>query len=152
MTLPPVVVDVEVALPPAGAFDLFVDGFGGWWPLATYSCFEADAADVRFPREVGGLITEVSSAGRGGGLGHRPRLRAGRRGSPSPGTPAAIRTAPTEVEVRFSPTVGGTAVRLAHTGWERVGDQAEAARQTYASGWPGVLAGYVAAAVPAHWQ
>lgn len=149
MSLPPVVVDVEVALPPAGAFDLFVDGFGGWWPLATYSCFEGDAADVRFPRKVGAAITEVSTTGDeapwGTVLTFEPVTRLAFTWHPG-GDPDR----PTEVEVRFSPNPSGTgtAVQLVHTRWERLGDRADAARQTYASGWPGVLAGY-AAAVPA---
>ena len=149
MSLPPVVVDVEVALPPAAAFDLFVDGFGGWWPLATYSCFEAEAADVRFPREVGAAITEVSTSGRGGTVGDRPRLRAG-RALAFTWHPGGDPDRATDVEVRFSPNRSGPAPPSSWStrGWERVGDQAEEARQTYASGWPGVLAGY-AAAVPA---
>ena len=86
MSLPPVVVDVEVALPPASAFDLFVDGFGGWWPLATYSCFEGDAADVRFPRKVGAAITEVSTTGDEAPWGTVLTFEPGDAPSPSPGT------------------------------------------------------------------
>jgi uncharacterized protein YndB with AHSA1/START domain len=146
MSLPPVVIDVEVALAPAAAFDLFVDGFGGWWPLATYSCFEAEAADVRFPREVGAVITEVSTTGDEAAWGtvlvFEPGARLAFTWHPG-GDPGRA----TEVEVLFAPTATGTAVQLTHTGWERVGERAEEARQTYASGWPGVLAGY-AAAVP----
>lgn len=145
MSLPPVVIDVEVALPPAAAFDLFVDGIGGWWPLATYSCFEAEAADVRFAREEGGSITEVSTSGEEASWGTVLAFEPGARLAFTwhPGSDPARAT---DVEVRFAPAASGngTAVQLTHTGWERVGDQAEEARQTYASGWPGVLAGYLA--------
>ena len=101
---------------------------------------------MRFPREVGALITEVSTSGEEAAWG---TVLAFEQGSRLAFTwhPGGDPGRATEVEVRFSPTDSGTAVQLAHTGWERVGDQAEDARQTYASGWPGVLAGY-AAAVP----
>jgi uncharacterized protein YndB with AHSA1/START domain len=46
---------------------------------------------------------------------------------------------PTEVEVRFTPEGGGTLVELEHRGWERLGEIAAEARQTYGGGWVRVL-------------
>jgi len=51
----------------------------------------------------------------------------------------------TQVEITFTPEGGGTRVQLRHTGWERVGDRAEAARESYAGGWGEVLEHYEAA-------
>ena len=53
---------------------------------------------------------------------------------------------PTEVEIRFSADGDATRVDLEHRNWEIYGDEAPAARDGYASGWPGVLARYAEAA------
>ena len=43
------------------------------------------------------------------------------------------------VAVTFQRAGELTRVRLVHSGWERLGTQAAAARETYANGWPTVL-------------
>ena len=48
----------------------------------------------------------------------------------------------TEVEVTFTAEGEGTRVDLVHRGWERLGPRGADVRESYASGWPGVLAGY----------
>ena len=45
----------------------------------------------------------------------------------------------TNVEVSFEGVDGGTLVRLAHTGWEALGDSGAAKRADYDAGWPHVL-------------
>lgn len=47
-----------------------------------------------------------------------------------------------EVDVTFHAVAEGTRVELVHTGWERLGDKAAAARRAYNMGWPFVLAFY----------
>ena len=53
----------------------------------------------------------------------------------------------TEVEVTFTDAgEGKTLVELEHRGWERLGEHAAEARESYAGGWNGVLEGYAAKA------
>jgi uncharacterized protein YndB with AHSA1/START domain len=59
--------------------------------------------------------------------------------------PAAGMSASTEVEIRFTPEGGGTRVELEHRGWDRLGEQAMAARTAYDSRWDDVLRLYAAA-------
>ena len=55
--LAPIVVDLDVPCTADRAFDYFTRDIGRWWPLATHSLGEANAADVRFePREGGRLV------------------------------------------------------------------------------------------------
>jgi hypothetical protein len=41
----------------------------------------------------------------------------------------------TQVDIRFTGTPGGTRVDLVHSGWEILGDTAQARRDGYSSGW-----------------
>ena len=50
----------------------------------------------------------------------------------------------TRVEVSFAPDGDGTRVELTHTGWEAMGERAEAARRSYDEGWLLVLERYAA--------
>jgi len=47
-----------------------------------------------------------------------------------------------QLEIRFVAEGDGTRVELEQTGWEVLGDEAEATRANYASGWTGVLGQY----------
>ena len=56
--------------------------------------------------------------------------------------PNPDRTAPTEVEITFTDVGDGqTRVDVEHRGWERIGEDAAEARESYAgyNAWPGVL-------------
>ena len=46
-----------------------------------------------------------------------------------------------EVTVTFSERPGGALVELVHTGWEKFGDQTQAQRDNYDTGWDYVWAG-----------
>jgi len=59
--------------------------------------------------------------------------------------PAAGMSAPTEVEIVFTPADDGTRVELEHRGWDRLGEQATAARTEYDRRWDDVLRLYAAA-------
>ena len=63
-TLAPIVVDLVVPCPPDRAFHYFTHDIGRWWPLATHSLGEADAADVRFEPREGGRLIETRRDGR----------------------------------------------------------------------------------------
>jgi uncharacterized protein YndB with AHSA1/START domain len=144
VTIAPVVVEVEVPLDPQAAFALFTEQVGTWWPLETHSVFGRDAVDVRFPACADGPIVEVSSAGEESTWGTVQQFD----------PPALVRftwhpgrlpDTAQEVEVAFTPTSRGTAVRLVHTGWEAAGGRAAEIRDDYATGWVGVLDRFTAA-------
>lgn len=149
MSVPPVVVEVEVPLDPPQAFMLFTDEIASWWPFVGHSVFGDPAASLHIPTQVGAEIVEVSSAGEACTWGtvheydapHRIRF------SWHPGRGADTAQ---EVEVAFTAIPGGTSVRLSHTGWEAAGTRATELRGSYATGWVVVLERFTAAARPRH--
>ena len=135
----PVRLSVDVPLPPAEAFDLFTAGITEWWPYKTHFT-RGPVESLVFETRLGGELKEVCADGvvvtYGEVLGWDPPRRvvikwmAARRPVP-----------PTEVEVRFSAIESGTRVDLEHRGFP-----AQPERDSYAGGWPGVLAKFVARA------
>lgn len=141
-TIPAVVRTVEVGADPERAFAVFTDRMGEWWPLAEYSMREEHAVGVRFEGRVGGKVVELVDDGSecewADVLVWDPPHRLVLAWHPTENP-----TASTELEVRFTPSAGGTRVELEHRGWERLGDRATEARSGYEQGWPGVLELYV---------
>jgi len=137
--LPPVVKEIVVALPPRAAFDLFTAQVAQWWPMAQYSCFQADCRRIEFEPRAGGAVTEVASDGRTAPWGTivvwDPPHRFSMTWHPS-FDPAQA----TFLEVAFAPAAaGGSSVRLMHSGWEARGEKAAGMREGYDGGWVGVL-------------
>jgi uncharacterized protein YndB with AHSA1/START domain len=140
----PVEKTVEVDCPAAEAFRFFTAAFGRWWPLATHSCIAYSSghrdqpATVTFATHEGGQIVEHGRNGErfewGTVLVWDPPSRVAFTWHP--GRPAASAQ---HVEVTFTPSPSGTRVSLTHTGWERLGDEAEAARTSYDQGWEKVF-------------
>ncbi|MDP1876332.1 MAG: SRPBCC domain-containing protein [Actinomycetota bacterium] len=145
MSIPAVVVEVDVPLDPTAAFRLFTEQVASWWPLASHSVFGTNAAELRFPAGAGCPIVEVSSTGEESTWGTVRECDPPDRilFSWHPG-----RTSNTaqNVEVTFTPAPGGTHVRLTHTGWESAGHRAPEVRANYATGWVMVLEGFTSAA------
>jgi uncharacterized protein YndB with AHSA1/START domain len=143
-TFPPVERSLTVDVPPDWAFRFFTEKIGDWWPLEDYSTFAMD--EGRRPDEV------VFEAGIGGRVYERLGDEIAVWGVVNAWDPPhrvafSWRTNPewpdeTEVEITFTPEKTGTRVRLRHTGWERLGDRAEAAHASYAGGWGEVLGHY----------
>ncbi len=130
------------------AFRTFTEGIGNWWPVETYSIGIAEdgtgaPVDVVLEARTNGKLAEVAADGTEKSWGevvlaeppHRLVLKW------QPGSKH-----PTEVEIRFSADGDATRVDLEHRNWEIYGDEAPAARDGYANGWPGVLARYAEAA------
>jgi uncharacterized protein YndB with AHSA1/START domain len=143
--VPPVIKTVTYAGSPEDAFDRFTLDIGRWWPLATHSLGKSDnALSVGFERlEAGGALVEQCRSGDRYVWGsitdiRRPRLvsftwHVGRS-----------QDAAQLIEVTFDPNEDGTTkVTLTHSGWERLGDGALEAQQSYNTGWDPVLARYV---------
>ena len=144
---------VTVRSDPAGAFDLFTERMGTWWPVDEYSRAvsefeneEVQVARLEFQARMGGRILEHTSDGRILPWAeviawHPPHsvIMAWRPHSePEP---------PTEVEVTFTPQDGGTLVELEHRGWERLSQAfREGLYEIYARGWITTLECFAAAA------
>jgi uncharacterized protein YndB with AHSA1/START domain len=135
---PPIELDALVPCTPDNAFVYFTRDIARWWPLSRYSCSEARAATVAFEERAGGKLIETALDGTqyiwGTVLAWVPGDRI--EFSWHPGKPA---DAALTVAVTFQRAGAMTRVRLVHSGWERLGAQAAAARESYANGWPTVL-------------
>lgn len=146
-TIAPVRKHVSVPQDVEGAFALFVDEIGAWWPLATHSIGGAEGATgVRFEGGKGGRLVESlrdgSTAVWGTVVVWDPPRRLRFTWHPGDDEEHA-----TDVDVTFEPssTGGGTIVELVHSGWERMPDGA-ARRANYDPGWDLVLGRYTALA------
>ena len=143
--LEPLRLSVHVQRPVAEAFELFTSGFSRWWPVATHSVSQDKAVTCGIEPAVGGAVYEVNDSGERLPWGHVVAWEPPRRLVLywHPDRDAAEGQ---EVEVRFEPDGQGTRVALEHRDWQKLGRDAEKARQGYGMGWPGVLQQYVTAA------
>jgi uncharacterized protein YndB with AHSA1/START domain len=149
----PVRVPVVVQGDPAAAFELFGEGFGGWWPRE-YT-WGRDALEwIGLEPRTGGRCYERGPhefhSDWGRVLAWEPPRRVviawqiSPRREPEPDPARA-----SEVEVRFEANgAGGTRVTLVHRQFERHGEGAAGYRDAMASdqGWPWILRRYAAAA------
>jgi uncharacterized protein YndB with AHSA1/START domain len=136
---------VEVAVPVETAFRVFTGEAGSWWPLATKSVGQEEAVDLVFEPRASGRVFERL---RGGGehewgeiLAWEPPRRLLFTWHPGRGAETSQ-----EVEVRFTPTGGGTRLELEHRGWERLVATADEIPEHYDSGWDEVLSRFAEAA------
>ena len=137
---------ITVDADPERAFRVFTEAIARWWPLATHSIHAQDAETVVLEARVGGKFYERSKTGEEVVWGEIVEcdpphlLRYTWHPGYAPGTPM------TEVEVRFEAAGDGTRVVIAHSGWERLGDDASEKHRGYAEGWEFVLARFAAGA------
>ena len=141
----PVRRSVHVDVPPDVAFRVFTERFGDWWPVATHSGYEAEAAAAVLEARPGGRLYEVSRDGAenpwGEITGWDPPHALTFTWSPN-----LEKDGDTEVEVRFTANGTGTHVELEHRAWEALGGRAARTRDSYDTGWIPVLDRYAAAA------
>jgi uncharacterized protein YndB with AHSA1/START domain len=122
----PLVMEFEVGVAPAHAFDVWTQRCASWWPPS--HTFSGDPAAITFEPHAGGRIVELAADGEehdwGRVLAWEP--------------PTRLRylwhlffdpTEATEVDVSFLPAGASTLVRLEQSGWERLGE-AGAIRRT----------------------
>jgi uncharacterized protein YndB with AHSA1/START domain len=128
------------------AFATFTERIHEWWPLSQHSIDAGETGSppqtVIFQGEAGGQVFERTKNGEdlkwADVIAYEPPHRLVLAWNPSREQDQPR----TEVEVTFTDEGGKTRVELEHRGWERLGDRANAARQSYASGWEGVLKGF----------
>jgi len=139
----PLRVDIDIDCPAEHAFATWTERFGDWWPRG-HSVPGDPAVVVLEPRR-GGRIFERTPDGQEidwgeivqwdppRGFAYRWHLRRDRADA-------------TDVEVRFVPAGDGTTrMEITHTGWERLGSDAETWRDANRGGWSGLLPVFVAA-------
>jgi hypothetical protein len=134
----PIVLKTVVPCAPLDAFDYFTRDIGRWWPLARYSCGEADAQDVAFEPRLGGRLVETTRDGGTHVWGTVSHWIRGERVAFS-WHPGGDPSRAMRVDVAFAANPGGTLVTLTHDGFEALGERAPAVRQRYRSGWPTVF-------------
>lgn len=143
--LQPIIASISVETDPAKAFEIFTDRLDTWWPLETHSRAVDEFEDqgvtverVEFQGRRGGRVLEHLSNGEvlpwAEVLVWEPPDRFVLAWRPNSSS-----RPPTELEVRFTSRGDGTLVELEHRGWERLGEIAEEARESYGSGWISTL-------------
>jgi uncharacterized protein YndB with AHSA1/START domain len=140
----PVRKSVRVDARPERAFEVFTSGIGRWWPK-THKIGKADLDRPVIEPRAGGRWYQIDVDGSECEIGKvaiwEPPSRLVLIWQLTPEfsyDPNLI----TEVEVLFTPDGDGTLVDLEHRDLERMGDKAEAMRESISSpgGWPGLLA------------
>ena len=142
VSLPPVQHSIEVAFPQAAVFRIFTESIDSWWPLATHSVGGDRVTGCFFEGAEGGRIYETTDDGSvhlwGTVTVWEPPHRFVMSWHPGRDSNTAQ-----ELELRFSPREQGTLVELEHRGWEPLREKAKTARDSYETGWPGVLTRFV---------
>jgi activator of Hsp90 ATPase-like protein len=147
--VPPVEKSALVKCDPARAFHAFTAEISHWWPLSTHSVAQAKARSVTIEPRKGGRIYETAEDGSTHDWGRVLSWSPPRGFSMTwhPGGPADPHTI---LELSFAAEGGATRVRLVHRGWEALGKDRQAGRDSYDSGWESVLVqrfgGYLAGA------
>jgi uncharacterized protein YndB with AHSA1/START domain len=144
MTIAPIVKSVDVAVPPARAFEIFTRDFGRWWPKGRTPAKSPHVDVVLEPRAQGRWF-EVDADGVethwGRVLAWDPPERlllAWQLNTQFAYDPDLV----TEVELTFAAEGSGTRVTLEHRNLERYGADAERFAGLLGGGWPGFLTGY----------
>lgn len=145
MEIEPIRKTITVERSPEEAFKIWTEGIGSWWPVAGHSIGVERITNVVFEPKAGGSVYEVWDDGSthhwATVLAFDPPSRFVLEWRPNPD-----RSYPTEVEIRFVAEGSSTRLELEHRAWERLGDAGIDVRESYDSGWPGVLQHYVEAA------
>jgi uncharacterized protein YndB with AHSA1/START domain len=133
-TLEPVRKTITVERPLDEAFEIFTTRLSRWWPLGSHSISGERAVGCTMEPEPGGRLYETRDDGAellwGTMLTWDPPHRVVFTWHPGRDAGSAQ-----QVEVRFTEAGTSTRVDLEHTGWEKLGDQAEETRNGYVSGW-----------------
>jgi uncharacterized protein YndB with AHSA1/START domain len=139
----PLVHEFEVACPVEHAFSVWARRTSMWWP-ASHSVSGAPDAVIFEPR-AGGRIYERAAGGEEHEWGRVVAWEPPRRLVYTWHLRQDAADA-TEVEISFAAAGSGTAVRIEHRGWERLGARGPELRERNTRGWAGLLPRYLAVA------
>jgi len=142
MSIAPVVRSVQVAVPPARAFELFTGQMGKWWP-ASHPIGARPFAAINIEPHVGGRWYEADAEGGecpwGKVLEWDPPHRAllgWQLNAQFEYDPAFL----TEVELAFTANEGGTLMTLTHHNMQRFGESAAQLAIGMGDGWGQIIA------------
>ena len=138
----PLRVEVDLDCPPDHAFVTWTERFAQWWPRG--HTVSGDPADVVLEPRLGGRIFERTRDGAEIDWGEitawdPPRRLAYRWHI------RRDRADATDVEIRFVARGNASRMEITHTGWERLGAEAETWRDANRGGWGGLLPTFAAA-------
>jgi len=141
----PLIIEFEVAVAPARAFETWTQRCATWWPRS--HTISGDPSAITFEPRPGGRIIERSGArdhAWGEVLEWDPpgRLRCLWH-------PFFDREEATEIEITFRQTGTGTAVRLEQRGWEKLGEAGPPRRRRTQDAWAIVASAFTAACATA---
>jgi uncharacterized protein YndB with AHSA1/START domain len=140
----PIVVSIDLAVPPGRAYEMFTARFSEWWPAATHSLSRHAQTRCSLDASVGGLLAERAPDGTRHVWGAVEALESGRR-IRFTWHPGREPESAQWVEVVFARAGCGSRVTLTHGGWEALGEIAPLLRQEYAAGWRHVFGNMFAA-------
>jgi uncharacterized protein YndB with AHSA1/START domain len=144
----PIVIAVDLPVPPAEAYAAFAGGFADWWPAATHSLSRLLGARCQLDAVPGGRLEERAPDGARHLWGTVQAVEPGRRLRFS-WHPGREPDSAQWVDVAFAPAASGSRVTLTHGGWEALGEIAPILRREYVCAWQNVLgatyAGFVRA-------
>jgi uncharacterized protein YndB with AHSA1/START domain len=140
MTVDPLVLEFEIAAPPARVFDAWTRQCATWWPRS--HTISGNPAAITFEPRPGGRIVELAPDGGehqwGTILDWQP--------------PSRLRylwhlffdpSEATEVEITFIARDRHTAVRLEQRGWEGLGEAGPTRRERTGQAWSAITARFV---------
>lgn len=134
----PIVVSVDLAVPPAEAFEAFTERFADWWPVLTHSLSRSAATRCSFEARAGGLVEERAPDGVRHVWGEVIAVEPGRRVRFS-WYPGREPESAQWVDVVFAESQSGSRVTLTHGGWDALGEIAPLLRREYMPGWQHVF-------------
>ena len=134
----PIVLAIELTVPPEAAYEAFTQRFGEWWPVATHSLSRRTATRCHLETQPGGAVDEHAPDGSRYVWGEVLAIEPGRRirFTWHPGRESASAQ---WVEVIFESAAGGSRATLTHGGWEALGEAGPLLRQEYVPGWAQVF-------------
>ncbi|ASP33360.1 SRPBCC domain-containing protein [Labrenzia sp. VG12] len=134
--LDPVIVETTVEAPQDAAFEAFVGKIGEWWPMDPFSMSRGIVSMEPVP---GGQIIEISPDGERFVWGHVTDIERPQRIELAWYVGRTVEAA-TKISVSFEPNGDDTtSIRLVHSGWEALADEAAQIRERYSGGWCQVL-------------
>jgi hypothetical protein len=140
----PLRIAFEVACPVDHAFETWTSRASLWWPV-THTAEQTPGYEIRFEPRIGGRIYERTPSGRETVWGEVTAWEPPHRVCYLFHI-MTVRERATDVDVRFSQlSPGSTRVEIIHSGWERLGAEAQSWRDLNNAGWDTLLPHYVAA-------